>query len=381
MMRLPSPILFIAGATAFSILGDGVMYAVLPSYYTHIGLTPLQVGLLLSVNRWVRLGSNHLAERCYERSGLELFLMSACLVGSLVTAVYGLFRVFAVLFVARILWGICFSFIRQAGIMTVVSASSDAHLGEHMGFYKGISSTGWFLGMFFAGLSHDLFGFTPTLLTFSLFSVVSAPLGFLSQKGADRFRKIPLKMSILKPSLGTMLCGFAVGIVGLGLMMSTLGFLLKEHFGMSMNVFGNTIGVATLTGTVLGIRWVLIAAGSPVLGAVADRIGRKRSIPVLFMMGAGVLGLAGFPFGPFWMICGVLILFCCETLLDTLITAWAGQQGPRFVASYVTAYDLGAALGPLLGWSIAQLGLPTHLIFLTGMTFYILGSFISRFLL
>ena len=381
MMRPPFPILFIAGATAFSILGDAVMYAVLPSYYTHIGLTPLQVGILLSVNRWVRLGSNHLAERCYERSCVELWLISACLIGSLVTAVYGLFRVFAVLFVARILWGICFSFIRQAGIMTVVSASSDAHLGEHMGFYTGISSTGWYLGMFFAGLSHDLFGFTLTLLMFSLFSVVSAPLGFLSQKGADHFRKVPLRITIMKANLGTMLCGFAVGIVGLGLMMSTLGFLLKEQVGMSMNVFGNTVGVATLTGTVLGIRWILIAGGSPVLGAIADRIGRKRSIPVLFMIGAGVLGLAGLPFGPFWMICGVLILFCCETLLHTLITAWAGQQGPRFVVSYVTAYDLGAAIGPLLGWSIAQFGLPTHLIFFTGMIFYTSGIFISKFLM
>jgi MFS family permease len=265
--------------------------------------------------------------------------------------------------------------------MTVVSASCDAHLGEHMGFYKGISSTGWYLGMFFAGLSHDCFGFTPTLLAFSLFSVVSAPLSFLSQKGADHFRKEFFGISILKPNLGIMLCGFAVGIVGLGLVMSTLGFVLKEHLGMSINVFGSTIGVATLTGTVLGIRWVLIAGGSPVLGAIADRIGRKRSIPVLFMIGAGVLGLAGLPISPLWMICGVLILFCCETLLDTLITAWAGQRGPRFVVSYVTAYDFGAALGPLLGWSIAQLGLPTQLIFFSGMIFYISGSVISRFLM
>ncbi len=381
MTRPPFSILSIAGATALSFLGDAVMYAVLPSHYGRIGLTPLQVGILLSVNRWVRLGSNHLAERCYRGSSVELWLISAYLLGSLVTAVYGLFRVFAVLFVARILWGICFSFIRQAGIMIVVSSSRNAHLGEHMGFYRGISSSGWFLGMFFAGLSHDLFGFTLTLLLFSLFSLASAPLAFLSQKGVDHIRKIHLEISIMKANLGTMLCGFAVGIVGLGLVMSTLGFLLKEQVGMSMNVLGRTIGVATMTGTVLAIRWILVGAGSPVLGAIADRIGRKRSIPVLFIIGASMLGLAGLPFGPFWMICGVLILFCCETLLDTLITAWAGQQGPEFVASYVTAHDLGAAMGPLLGWSIAQFGLPVYLIFFTGAIFYTSGVFISKFLM
>lgn len=380
MTRPPFPVLSIAGATALSILGDAVMYAVLPSHYAHLGLTPLQVGILLSVNRWVRLGSNHVAERCYRRLSVELWLVSAYLISSLVTAVYGLFRIFAVLFVARILWGICFSFIRHAGIMTVVRASSDAHLGEHMGFYRGISSSGWFLGMFFAGLSHDLFGFTFTLIMFSLFSLFSAPLGFLSQKGVDRIRKVPLKISIMKANLGTMLCGFAVGIVGLGLMVSTLGFLLKEQVGISMNVFGRTIGVATMTGMVLAIRWILVGPVSPVLGTVADRIGRERSIPFLFLIGASVLGLAGLPFGPFWMICGVLILFCCGTLLDILITAWVGQQGPRFVASYVTAHDFGSALGPLVGWGIVQMGLPTNIIFFTGAIFYGFGAFMSRFL-
>jgi MFS family permease len=379
MTRPPFSILSIAGATALSILGDAVMYAVLPSYYVDIGLTPLQVGILLSVNRWVRLASNHLAERCYRKSSVEVWLLPAYLFGSLVTATYGLFKIFAVLLAARVLWGICFSFIRQAGIMTVVNASSDAHLGEHMGLYRGISSSGWFLGMFFAGLGHDLFGFTLTLLIFSLFSLGSAPLGFLSQKGMDRLEMAPSEINIKNANVRAMLCGFAVGIVGLGLMMSTLGFLLKEHVGMSVNIFGNPVGVATMTGAVLAIRWILVGVGSPMLGAIADRIGRERSIPGLFLVGAIVLGLTGFASGPFWMICGVLTLFCCETLLDTLISAWAGQQGDRFVASYVTANDLGSALGPLLGWSIVQFGLPTSLIFLTGAIFYALGAFISKY--
>ena len=232
--------------------------------------------------------------------------------------------------------------------------------------------------MFVAGLSHDFFGFTVTLLMFSSLSFLSAPLGFLSQRGTDSARKVPLTLNVMKADLGIMLCGFGVGIVGLGLVMSTLGLLLKEQVGMSMNFRGYTVGVATMTGAVLAIRWVLVALGSPILGAIADRIGRDRSIPVLFVGGAIILGLTGLPFGPFWLICGVLVLFFCETLLDTLIIARAGQQGPRWVASYVTALDFGAALGPLLGWGIAQLGLPANLIFLTGAIFYTSGAFVSR---
>ena len=378
MTRLPFPILSIAGATALSILGDAVMYAVLPSYYVHIGLTPLQVGILLSVNRWIRLASNCLAERCYRDFPVELWLVPALLLSSLVTAVYGFFRIFVILLGARILWGICFSFIRQAGIMTVVSASSDAHLGEHMGLYRGISSSGWFLGMFLAGLGHDVFGFTFTLIAFSLFSLISAPLGFLSQRGLDSIKTASLKITITKANFGMMLCGFALGIVGLGLIMSTLGLILKEQIGMSVNFLGHTIGVATITGTVLGIRWILVGAGSPVLGAIADRIGRERSVQPLFIFGAIALGLVTFPFGPFWMVGLVLIVFFCGTLLDILISAWAGQQGAKAVASYATAFDFGSALGPLIGWSIIQFGLPTNLIFITGAVFYILGAFVSN---
>jgi hypothetical protein len=37
MTRPPFPVFFIASARALSVLGDATMYAVLPSYYVHIG--------------------------------------------------------------------------------------------------------------------------------------------------------------------------------------------------------------------------------------------------------------------------------------------------------------------------------------------------------
>ena len=90
------------------------------------------------------------------------------------------------------------------------------------------------------------------------------------------------------------------------------------------------------------------------------------------------LGLASFPFGLVWMISGVVIVFLCGSLLGTLISALAGQQGAKAVASYATAFDFGSALGPLIGWGIVQFGLPINLIFITGAVFYILGAFVSN---
>jgi MFS family permease len=378
MTRPHFPIISIGIATGLSVLGDAVLYSVLPSHYVHIGLTPLQVGILLSVNRWIRLASNHIAERCYRNSPVTFWLVPAFLVGSLVTAIYGTFKIFAVLFVARILWGICFSFIRQAGIMTVVSASNDAHLGKNMGFLRGINLSGWFVGMLLGGLIHDLFGFTFILIAFSLLSLFAAPLGFLSQRGLNLIKTTPSNITFVRTDLGIMLCGFAIGIVGFGLIVSTLGLILRERVGMSMNLLGHTIGVATLTGMVLSVRWVLDSIGSPLLGAVADRMGRERSIPVLFVLGAMAMTFSSLSFGVLWMIGGVLVVFFCGTLLGITISARAGQQGAKAVASYATAFDLGSALGPLIGWTIAQVGLPTNLIFITGAIFYALAAFASK---
>lgn len=372
------PIVCIASATALSLLGDAALYAVLPSQYANIGLTPLQVGILLSVNRWVRLVSNHLAERCYRGLPVRWLLAMAFFLASLVTATYGYFRLFVILFVARVLWGICFSFIRQAGIMTVVGVSSDIHLGKWMGLYRGICLIGSLFGMLLGGLGFDFFGLTFTLIAFSLFSLFSVPLSLLSQRGIHHVQLPHFKVSIGKASLKIMLCGFAVGIVGFGLIMSTLGLIVKKQIGMSMTLFDHTIGVASITGIVLAIRWGIGIVGSPTLGALADRIGRERSVPVLFIVGSMALGLASFPFGLFCMITGVVIVFLCGSLLGTLISALAGQQGPRAVASYATAFDFGSALGPLIGWNIVQFGLPTNLIFITGAVFYILGVFVSN---
>ncbi|MFC1886501.1 hypothetical protein ACFLZM_05540 [Thermodesulfobacteriota bacterium] len=44
-------VILVAGAVAFSLLGDQALYAILPIHFKTLGLFPYQVGILLSVNR------------------------------------------------------------------------------------------------------------------------------------------------------------------------------------------------------------------------------------------------------------------------------------------------------------------------------------------
>ena len=78
-MRPSSPnsrrtVVCIGAATAFSLLGDQMLYSVLPVYYESLGLTAVGVGVLLSANRWIRLLTNDLA---YRIDGGRVWLMAA----------------------------------------------------------------------------------------------------------------------------------------------------------------------------------------------------------------------------------------------------------------------------------------------------------------
>lgn len=108
----PTPAFLVALATAFSLLGDQALYSVLPVMHADLGLSALQVGLLLSVNRWIRLLTNEFAHRLAARRAPTYLLPAALLLGAITTALYAMSSAFTVLLLARMLWGLAWSFIR-----------------------------------------------------------------------------------------------------------------------------------------------------------------------------------------------------------------------------------------------------------------------------
>ncbi|MBW1992877.1 MAG: hypothetical protein JRI77_00345 [Deltaproteobacteria bacterium] len=377
MKHPPSPVVYFSLALSIVTLGDSLLYVLLPSYYPQLGLAPIQVGILLSINRWVRLFTNHLAEYCFRRYPSPLWVIFAFLIGSVVAVIYGITNLFVVFFVARILWGVSFSFLRQAGVMTAVHSGADVHLGERMGYFRGINAMFRTLGVFLGGVCHDMFGFAATLVSIGLLSLAAAPLGYLSQKSISRIPKALSQKMISKGHMGIMFSGFTLGIVGPGMIISTLGLVLKTQIGESFIIFNYTVGVATLTSFILGWRWFIDGIGSPILGAAADRIGRQRSLRFLFPLNTVMLLMASVQAKPIFLILFLFIIFICTTALMTLLSVRAGQNGPRSVALYATAMDFGMSVGPLIGWGIAQFGLLPNYIFLWGAVIYMVSSIVA----
>lgn len=376
MRRPPRIIVFTGTATALSLLGDQALYALLPLYFQEIGLLPIQVGILLSANRWIRLFTNHLAERVVNIYPAHLMLAASLLLGALLSAVYAVSSSFLVLLTARCLWGLCWSFIRHISVMGVASSSEPQNLGQMMGFYNGLSRFGGVAGIMIGGILFDLIGFTSTLVTFCLFSLLAVPFaltsGVHSLAGKSDDWKAEQSASSNQPLF---ICGFCIGAVGPGLIMSTLGFILLTRYGSEVDLFGVVIGIATFNGLLLGCRWILDTLGAPFFGALADQIGMYIGAPLSFFVGALVMSLLtdGGSLGT--LVFGIIVFFLCGTALATIVSAQASRLGPKVFSRFATAGDLGAAFGPLIGWTAYEFLDTPDLAFILGAILYTIGFF------
>lgn len=103
----------VALITAIAVLGDSMLFIVLPLYYEEFGLTSLwQVGVLLSVNRFIRLPINPLIGWFYTKFQLRTGVFIALGLTILTTLSYGFIKEFIILIFMRILWGVAWSLLR-----------------------------------------------------------------------------------------------------------------------------------------------------------------------------------------------------------------------------------------------------------------------------
>ncbi|MCZ6616487.1 MAG: MFS transporter, partial [Gammaproteobacteria bacterium] len=165
----------IGTATAFSLLGDQVLYAVLPVYYDTLYLTPVQVGILLSANRWIRLLTNEMAHRVSTPGRERPLFLAAFVLGIMTTLAYALTTYFWLLLAARLAWGLAWSFIRHIGVQNVMAGVAGDRVGRTMGMYNAFSRAGSVGGLLGGAVLVDLFGFSAGVLMLAVVSLVCLP--------------------------------------------------------------------------------------------------------------------------------------------------------------------------------------------------------------
>ena len=357
----------VSGTVAFAIMGDSLLYGILPLAAEDLGLLPQQVGLLLSANRLIRLLSNTWLSTLFARFGpYRTFVVSAIL-GVLTTAVYGLGWGFLMLLMARMAWGVSWSGLRQGSYQAIWAGAGSA-AGRLMGLMWGVVRGGSAVSVLLGGFLFDRYGYQVTVWTIAAISTLAIPIALrLSWPAGAQIGK-PVSQSARNMLQGwqealsdplqrtVLLVGFFKLLLN-AIMIATASLFLAERFGDQAGGVLLGLEVGALTGIVLATRWFSDLFLGAVMGALSDRIGRIR-LPVLLIL-LLCLGLAVM----LWTTASLSILALLGVLItstgvNVILDAYANQlalgttQPELFVGAYTTASDLGSALGPLLAFTL-----------------------------
>ena len=288
---------------------------------------------------------------------------------------------FWLLFLARVLWGVSWSFLRVGGLGTVLEHATNRDRGLLMGFFLGISRLGSLVAVALGGVLTDVIGYRPTLLLFAALSALAAAIsGPSSERRASHAKDEPHTSMIQTPSgpqdrsgsfttsildntdrrrrlLAVNIGGFSNGFVTSGLVTSTLGLLLKTHYGNRITVGSLAVGIASLTGLLLSARWAIDFGLGPYLGHLSDRLGRHRVILAAFLIGTLALVVFASVAAFIPLSLAAIVIFISSTALSASLDASLGDLAPageqaRTIGRYATFTDLGSACGPLLGYAL-----------------------------
>jgi len=356
------PVALVGTVVGLSLLGDSMLYAVLPTRAEQLCLTAAQISLLLSINRFVRLLTNPLAATVYRRFGYRPSLACAVLLATATTASYGLFRSFTVLLAARACWGLCWSVFRLGGYLAVLDASGRGREGRLMGVFVSVSRVGMLSGLILGGILADAIGFRATLLLFA--ALTAAGFVFVALGPAVETRTAshggisPWRELVSTHCLAIKAGGLCGGMVVPGIIGATTGYVLLNRFGSEIGLAGATLGVATLSAIVLASRHLFNLALGPSIGKAADRFGPLRATTVamlLCVVGSACLALEP---GLHWTLLAFLVVLFGGavigiTLPVALGRAASAERKPDALAAYATWWDAGSATGPLVGYRIA----------------------------
>jgi MFS family permease len=367
----PLRVLLVIGiGTCLSLLGDSSMYTVLPTHTLDAGVTIASVGILLSINRWVRLFLNGPMGMIYDRWNRRLLFVAALFLGAISTAIYGYTTGFWPLFAGRLLWGLSWAGIWVGGNTIILDIAEEESRGRWMGFYQTAFFLGAASGAILGGTLTDLVGYHNTMRIHAGLTALGGviALAFLPEtrgqihptKKSTSLQNDPsnTEMTNHRSDLVTAIALFGVNrIVMAGILISTFGLYLLETFGDPVRIAGRPYGVATLTGIGLGSATLISMFAAPIAGTISDRY-HSRWRTVSGGLIPGIFGLALMALGtPLSILFGVPLTASTSGSNQGLATTLVGEIGQRNKRSQrlgvlFTIGDLMSALGPLLAYAL-----------------------------
>lgn len=358
------PIVGLALLTAACLIGDSMLYIVLPTHWKEAGLNSLwEVGVLLSVNRLVRLPLNPIVGHLYKKISTRQGVFFASVLALLTTLSYGFVKGFLPLLVVRCIWGLAWTFLRLGSYFVIIDCSTDTNRGHCMGIFNGLYRLGSLAGMLAGGFISDLYGLTITALIFGAITLLSIPTVFnwiSNSKNEDTgVGKGNISKSILWKDtaiLWALMTGMLVAMIYQGIFNATLSYLVQVHNSTVITISGITLGAASLAGILQAIRWGWEPWLAPWVGRKSDGKYGRRTILVVSLLLASIFFILipfSIPLIPWLMIViGIQLTATALTTITDAIASDAASASSKFLVltAYSIAIDVGAAIGPFLGY-------------------------------
>lgn len=358
------PVIVLALLTAACLVGDSMLYIVLPTHWQEFGLESLwEVGILLSANRLVRLPLNPVVGWLYKRISTRQGVLLAAVLALSTTLAYGFVKGFLPLLIVRCVWGVAWTFLRLGSFFAIADCSTDANRGHCMGLFNGLYRLGSLAGMLAGGFIADLFGLTATALFFGAITLSSFPAALLciptaknNSGGQEPERTGTAVLWRDSAIFLALLTGAVTAMIYQGIFTATLSYLVQVHNAPVVHLFGAAVGAASLAGILQAIRWGWEPWLAPWVGIASDgKFGRKNVLIAFLALAALLFALLplDIPLTPWLLvIMGVQVTATAiTTLVDAVAAdAAAGSSKILVLTAYSLAIDLGSAIGPFLAY-------------------------------
>lgn len=340
-----------SGVMAFAGLGDAILYPVLPIYGKELGFSVFYVGILLSINRFVRIIANTYCANWMLRIGMRKMLIITSALATLTTFIYG-FKLGLISFlIARIFWGLCYSGLK---ISTLSYASKvKEKSGLVFGLSQSVKSLGALFVLWFGPIVIGKFGVQNGLFSIASISILGILLAYsLPNVKLETKGDIVKTRATFYPN-ATNLLVFILSFSIDGILVVSLSRLLATS---SIGYNDLLIYVAFY----LLLKRLLILLFSVVGGILTVYF----KLQFLFSISISICLLAMALIAFNYTVLGIILAFLCNTIVVTFssLIAIRHQQNRgnslQAISSVSTWWDIGAAIGAFIGiYAVEFLGI------------------------
>ncbi len=332
---------------AFAGLGDALLYPVLPVYGKELGFSVFFIGVLLSINRFVRILANTHIANMVKQVGMRQMLLITSSLAVLTTFTYGLKLGLVVFLVARILWGLSYSGLKIATLN--YASHTKGKSGLAFGLSQSIKSLGALFVLWFGPIVIGEYGIQNGLFIVAAISLLGVGLAYSLPIRTDEesSEKVRNRVTFHPSAMNLLVLVLSISIDGV--LIVTLAYLLDSNNMISSELL-------LLVAFYLLLKRLFVIVFSFVGGMITLRYSPSKLFVVAVLGCLVALLLIAIKVS----VLGIVLAFLCNTIVVTfspLVAIKQQQNTLQSISSVSTWWDLGAAFGAFMGiYAIELLG-------------------------